>query len=549
MNLRDLKQSQIRCFLQPTKTNVMKSKTTNSTADMTELSHTSIATRAVDSIMKQPKTPVHILWQMQAFPIRIARKLVAKGYRVLWVVGSKERGDTAESEMSKVGIAVRRCKPEVVAVAAPIDLESLSAIQRLRLKERAKRAKRDAFLASDYGQPETATVTIVPLQALQYDRPLDEIPGWDSCIAVFDHIGVTGCRWVELQLGNDDENEEADPDILLTKVRDDDKHPIPVFHRRGLPLIFIERDELAGALIAADFNRRDASVTSFRTGFVPPKEVETSIVGTDLVWTQYAAGAFLSILVSGKGVSVVGEALLGGITPDSLSTNPQADFGSTVLKISNLWQKVVMLDCGQTKLSKAELVSMRMRDFIRTTMLSINSSKHKPELVILCPYNLSATAAGFLGKTPLHLARWNPNRPDLSVDGTAFTQQVIAAASTYPRVIAHAGRFQKIVDILSGEHKKLPGKFGRLALALHEASGQDETYDLTNRAEDIEDPTGNAYRAKATFEALLEATCPWSARKPEDRNSNLAVRRQVLDSYRKLRRQRLKKLGVNSANA
>lgn len=493
----------------------------------TDLSHIRTASRVANCIASDPKIPVVVHWQLPEFPIRIANKLLAQRGNVIWVVATSERGDIAERELSAAGIDVRRIRTEVTG--AEEDVPSEIALLRQKLKKKA--ASREA----QYPQPPDGTVTIMPLVRLGHRRPLEEIAGWESPLVVFDHIGVTKARWLETP-------PDGQPDDMPRyRTRDADSHPISVWQHSAIPMVFLSRDELEGELHRSYLASLGVDVTRLVTRFTRPVNLRVSVVGTNLVWSKYATGAFLSVLACIREVDVVGEALIGGITPDKLSMRTPASLNKTVLKISHLSDNVLELDRRQTGLASGELTEMRARDFIRTAMLAVSPVARKPELVILCPSERAGLAADLTGVVASRLAYWNPHRPRLTIKGTPFAQSVILALSTYPRSLAHGSRNGRISSVLGEQKAKtLRGKLAQLALSLHYGSGQGEDWDLARRAEDLAGVSKQADRAIAVFNRVLDEAFPWSATAPGDQAEHLTARKEVFRRYREMREERLK---------
>ena len=495
------------------------------TTTSSDLSHVTTASRLSECLASNPTTPVLIHWQLTDFPVRIATKLLRQRDRVLWVVSTNERGDIAEQQLSAAGITVHRVRTED-------DLsEDMTGMALYRYKRQRKLAAR----GDQYPEPDNGTITIVNIGRLGHERPLNEIARWESALVVFDHLGVAGARWMEKQ-----EGWEGLPPTYVE--RDRTSHPIQAFHSIGLPLVFIARDELEVELHGGYFAKRGAEVKKLGTRFKVPSKLVLSAIGSDLVWSRYATGAFLSVLACSADIDVVGEALIGGITPDKLSMRTSSTLTKAVLKIAHHSEDVMALDRKQTELLDAELTAIRMRDFVRTTMLAFDPSAKRHELVVICPTNRVAAVAAFCGVQPQSLPNWNANRPELTISGTTMVQEVVKALSCYPSALAHGGRRNRVLRVLETEQAAgLPAKLGRLALSLHSASGQDLEWDLSKRAEDLVGATEQATLAVNVFNRMLDDAFPWSASVRSEPGTYLQARKEVLSHYRKHREERLKK--------
>jgi hypothetical protein len=274
------------------------------------------------------------------------------------------------------------------------------------------------------------------------------------------------------------------------------------------------------------------------TRYTAPKKLKVTVIGTNLVFAKHAGGAFLSIRACLPDAMVVGESLIGAITPAKLSMSTTNALNKSVLKISRPPGGVVALDGKQTSLPEEALIRMQMRDFIRTAVLATDPLARAPELVILCQTDVARAAADYAVADAIRLPTWNPHRPEQTVDASPFAGRVIVAASTYPDALAHRAREPRIKSMLDEEEMdKLPAKLARLALSLQFA-GQDRTpnldpdWDVTGRAEDLMGPSTRRNDVVALFNRILDAALPWSATEPAPSKANLECRQETFRRYR-----------------
>jgi hypothetical protein len=466
---------------------------------------------------------------MSDFPTRIATQLLAQQRDVLWVVATDERGDIAEQELVAAGIDVIRGR---TGTAGPVN-NSPREIDVVRHRLKKKAAAREA----QYPQPQQGTVTIVKMDRLNHARPLEEVTSWKVPLVVFDHVGVGRARWMTSPVEDED---DGLPKADKLGVRSEE-HPIPFFYGKSVPLLFIARNELEVALHRGYFRSLRKQTTLLTTRYTAPKKLKVVVLGTNLVWSKYAGGAFLSIRACVPETVVVGESLLGAITPAKLSMTTTKVLNKSVLKISKPPDGLLALDQKQTALPDKALIRMQMRDFIRTAVLATNPSARTPELVILCQTDVARAAADFTGTTAIPLRNWNPYQPELTVATCPFANRVMVAASTYPNALAHRAREPHIKAAIDQEDRgKLPGKLARLALSLQFA-GQDRMsnlepdWDVTGRPEDLMGPSSRRNGAVILFNRILDMALPWSAAEPASSKANLECRQEAFRRYRQQR--------------
>lgn len=508
-----------------------------------EFSPEQASKQACQLIAKHPATPVSIHWQRQDFPVQIARTLVGQSKCVLWVVATTKRLKLAEKEFSRAGLVVNALPKEA---DGKLDTKSNGKPTRL---EKIRRhlihgdQKKQWNSTDKFPQPPTATVTVVSLQRLENDRALERILEWNSCAVVFDHLGVLNHRLVEVEL---DETSGESPSIKTKSIRDDGKHPIPVFHEAQKPIIFIERDELALALLQADLKRRHSVATQLSTDFEVPRGLTTSVVGSDIVFSKYCTGAFLALLTSNKAVNVFGEGMIGGITPDKLSMEGGANFNAAVLKISAFADHVLKPDSEQTGLSSREVSAMRNRDFARTAVLSMSPTRANHDLLILCPTNRASSIAAYLNVGKRNL----PDRPtkgwrdkDL---GSGFEREMLTPMSDYLSILSNRNRGNRIKFLLQAEAEdSRVRKLARLGIALDTAVNRGDAFDLTLRPDMICGLSEEAGLAARLFEDLLSYAFEWTHDQPTKKQQNLKRRGEIFLRYVAFRKQRAQKLGAN----
>lgn len=493
----------------------------------TDLSHVTTASRAAAGLLADPTTPVVVHWQMSEFPTRIAMKLLAQQRDVLWVVATTERGDIAERELVAEGIDVIRVRTEATG---PVS-DNTRPFDALRRKLNKEAANREA----QYPQPPQGAVTIVPMDRLNHARPLEEVTSWASPLVVFDHVGVGRARWMKFPVEDED---DGLPDSDKFGIRSEE-HPISVFYGKSVPLLFIARDELEVALHRGYIRSLGKPTTLLTTRYTKPRKLKVTVIGTNLVFSKYAGGAFLSIRACVPDAMVVGESLIGAMTPAKLSMSTLRALNKSVLKISRPPDGLLTLDRKQTSLPEEALVRMRTRDFIRTAVLATDPSSRAPELVILCQTDVASAAADYAVADAIRLPSWNPHRPEQTVDASPFAGRVIVAASTYPDALAHRAREPRIKSMLVQEEVgKLPTKLARLALSLQFA-GQDRTpnlepdWDVTGRPEDLMGPSTRRNDAVTLFNRILDAALPWSATETAPSKPNLEYRQETFRLYRR----------------
>lgn len=489
------------------------------------LSHVTAASAVAHCITTQPSIPVVVHWQMPEFAIRIAKALVERKHSIVWVVATTERGDMAEQELTKVGITVKR-GPAIASGAELIDDASLTDMQRLRLQ------LKNASKPKQFPPPGIGTITVVSIQGMGHHTPLSEIVHWESPLAVFDHIGAVNARWLKADLDTEDDD-GANKHFI--PARAENAHPIPVFLDHSLPMVFLTRDELEGALIRADFKRHSRATTQLVTKYKTPPKLSVSVIATDLVVSKYAAGAFLSIVACNPDVHVVGEALIGAVTPDKLSMSTITPLKRAVLKISRQHETFVELAVKQTGLPQSELLEMRIRDVIRTVVLSFDSNSRKPELAVFCPWDMAAKVQHTVGTSKrIRLSAWT-SRPSVyeGKGDSAFVKGAVMAAQSFPIELGHGNRFARITSAIACVQEDVrPNRVARLALALHHAAAPDNSFDLAGRPEHFVGLSDRADRAVGLFNKILDATYPWSASAPREKNANLQGRLEVMRLYK-----------------
>jgi hypothetical protein len=490
------------------------------------LSHVTTASAVAHCIANQPATPVVVHWQMQDFPVRVARALVKQMHSIVWIVATAERAEIAVRELTKEGITVN----PVSAMAATelSDDESLTPMQRLR------RSKKAAAAPKRFPPPGIGTVSVVPVQALRQYTHLSEIVRWESALAVFDHIGTVNTRWLTVDMDAADADDESKP-ARFTPTRAENAHPIPFFRDHKVPMVFLARDEFEGALLRADFEHRDFPAVMLATRFQVPTRLKVSVVGTDLVTAKYAVGAFLSVVACDSETQVVGEALIGATTPDGLSMRTTTPLKKALLKISHQQKKLADVGEEQTKLSLDELRSIRIRDHIRTAVLAFDPTSRKPELVIFCPGDMVLAVTSYLpAATTARLMNWNPHASVLEGSAlSAFAKNVIEAAQSYPTKLNRANRLARIGAAIAAVDKdKLPKRLFRFAITLHSATKIGSRLDLVGRPENFAGQSAKQDRAIAVFNKVLDLAYPWSPYAPGNKPDNLKGRREVMRRYK-----------------
>lgn len=487
----------------------------------TDLTHVTSAAAVSRSITSQPKTPVVVHWQLQDFPIRIARRLVEQQHGILWVVATEARRRIAVAALQAAGIHVNSSTEPVVAPQEP-----LTAMQKVR-----REFKKKAPVPNPFPPPGAGTVTVVPIQSFWHHSHLDQFLGGVSPLVVFDHVGS-----LNVQPSKADLSEEGEGVVTVTAARVVNVHPISVLRCR-IPMVFLCRDELEIALLGADFARNDIPVANISTQWRTNPSLTISVVGTDLVTSAYAVGAFLSILACHSDVQVVGEALIGALTPDKLSMSTCTPLVKGVLKLSQQQRALAEIAAGQADVKPEALRTMRVRDHIRTATLAFDPACRKPELVIFCPWNMvelvrSVVTAHYTSRLPkLALrARWR-DRPDMNQLGN----RVAAAAWGFPSKLNHGSRLCRISGALGAtDQEKLPKRIMRLAIALHRATGVRHTdLDLADRPEAFAGRSDKGDIVLAVFNKVLELAYPWSPKAPKDGAEHRASRLEVFRRYKK----------------
>lgn len=492
-----------------------------------DLSHVTTASAVAHCIAKQPATPVVVHWQMQDFPIRVARALVEQQHSILWVVATAERAEIALQALTLAGIRVN-------PASSPLPEERLEQEKPLTKLQKVRRKLKEADAPKQFPPPGTGTVTVVSIQGLRHHTPLSEILRWASPLAVFDHVGPVNARWLTVDLDATNGDDETKPEDFIP-ARAENAHPIPVFREAGVPMVFLTRDEFEGALLQADFKRRACPVLVLKTRFVVPPKLKVSVVATDLVYAKYAPGAFLSILACHPDAQVVGEALIGATTPDRLSMSTATHLIKAVLKISPQQKKLGEAAERQTNLSPMVLRDMRIRDYVRTAVLAFDPSSRKPELVILCPWNMVTEVGGTLRvSSTARLSKWTPRATVFEGDELSeFASSVIEAAQSYLTKLDHGNRTARIGAAIRTVPKKyLSKRIFRFAISLHSATGIGSRLDLMGRAENFVSDSPQQNRAIGVFNKVFDIAYPWSPYAPGDKRAKLKGRLDVMRRYK-----------------
>lgn len=495
------------------------------------LTHITVASSAAQCITRQPAVPVVVHWQMQDFPLRMARTF-KETHNVVWVVSTTERADIVERELTNAGIAVNRVRADV---PDPMP-DSLTRMERYRLVKKRKDERRP----TRYPQPEKGVVTLVRLKRISHEVPLSDFRGWMSPLVVFDHIGSVNAKWLELDASGDG-TERKFTDRLTVKAHH--AKLIPALHKMQMPMLFLARDEYEIALLKADFARRAAVTSDLSTKYVLPKKLAASVISTDLVTAKYASAAFLSIRACNPQAQMVGDALIGATTPSILSMSTAAQLKKAVVKVAHLHKEHVDIAHMQTQLSRIELRAIRLRDIVRTAVLAIDPASRTPELVFFCAEDMAAEVANQLQAKVTRLPRWRYGNYDAgSVIDRPFARDVIKAAATYPNALDREGRMDAIKKAMAVEGKSMPPrKMARLALAIHSGSALGEELNLAARAEEFSGASERADKAIGLFNKILDAAYPWSPHAPGENLKNLKARREVFGLYRAYRKAREEK--------
>ena len=495
-----------------------------------ELTHVTSATAVARSVETDPTTPVVVHWQVHEFPIRLALKLVKREHGILWIVATENRRRIAVAELQAAGIRVN------TAESAEMPQEPLTEIQKLR-----RQLKKKGAIPTPIQHPGRGTVTVVLIQSIWHHAHLDVFLGGAAPLAVFDHVGSLNVQAAQAELTDEEGG------VVVTAARAENIHPIPVLRGR-IPMVFLCRDEFEIALLRADFARSSTPISHFSTRWQPDSRLTVSVVGTDLATSGYAVGAFLSIVACNNDVQLVGEALIGALTPDKLSMSTTAPLTKGVLKLSQQQKTLADVAAKQADVSLAELHEMRVRDHIRTTVLALDPSCRTPELVILCPGNMvrlvsDTVPVAFTDRLPNATIRMGAGeRPALNQLGN----RVVAAAWAFPSKLNHGSRLNRIAGAIEAANpKSLPKRIVRLANALHRATGvRHSELDLSDHPELFAGKSDKADTVLAVFNKVLNLAYPWSPETPKENDANRELRLEVRRRYKEYWRKRSAPISV-----
>ncbi|UGB46596.1 hypothetical protein LQ772_04680 [Frateuria edaphi] len=516
------------------------------------------ASAVATAIASKPEVPVVVHWQLPDFPVHVAQALLKQGHSLVWVVASPERGDSAEVELVRAGIKVRRILGENEAAAKVTGVETkyevgnlqpfeapkvdkaadrqrrekLTPLGRARLQAKVRLAER-ALCAPDAG-----AVTIIAIGRLGHAKPVEEIASWASALVVFDHLSTVNVGWKDLA-----ETGASFEERLVSRPHD--RHAIQLFADRSVPQVFLTRDECAIALLDAYFHKRQCALKLLATKPYAPSSLRVSVVATDLVKSKHAAATFLGIRACSE-VQVVGEAIFGSFTPAYLSMSTCRPLSRSVLKVSHMAPDILRLMTLQTGLSLRDYSKRRLRDHIRTTVMSFSASVRKPELVILCPWDLAGEVQQLTGCEPAKLSAW-PFAASLMPtkvvpSGTKFVHQILGILIGLPGMLTDGRRQERIRQLMDVEleanEATVPGLLARLAHALHTQTQLGDRLDLADRPERYMGLSDRGDKALALFSLLLEHCLPWSPRSSgSEAQKVLAGRRRVFEKYRFYRSQ------------
>lgn len=537
-----------------------------------DLSLTQATNAIARSIKNQPETPVVVHWQAAEFPLRVAKKLLETGHAVVWAVPSMARGDLAESRFACAGIAVDRRlgRNEVVTKATGIATPYLPAgaepFEPPKIDRKADEARKATLKGiartrvwakqiqtnDQLTAPESGVITVISLALLNDPKKAAAIASWPNVVVVVDHPSHTNVLRQNVAKRKNAAHSPDDDFATRLRTRRDDQFQPNTLLVRNLRHVYLARDEWVCILLRSYLHTQGVAPVNLTTQFAPSSKLRVTVIASKLALSRYDGPAMLAISAAVPNVEVVGHAVVGGYTPESLSMTGQQPLRHAVLRVSYPNDDLFRVMERQGSASAEPYDVIRTRDHVRSAMLAFDSAARKPELVVLADAKLANIAAAFAGASSITLGGWPigkaAQRTALSAAPTPFVKSVVEVLTQLPRPLLDGRRNAKIVQLLRDEaaskREQLPSRLARIALGLHSLSGASAP-DFAGREELNIGLSDTGDRALKLFNELLDILLPWPtalvlsqhpsktpAEASEEAERNLAARKEAFELYR-----------------